>query len=200
MSERPKRVRRSPEEAKALILDAAEKVTRVEGPASLRLQDVAREAGVSHPTILHHFGSREGLVQALNARAMNQLTRDVVEGMGTDSGKEGVARTFATYRNGVAERLVWLIQAGSMPSAERLQLFEQVVDSLHEVRRSFARPGHQPDRSDTRHVIHLTTVAALGDALFGKQLRRAGEDEESARATFERFLSDLINTFLASKA
>lgn len=200
MSEKPKRIRRAPEEARSLILDAAETVTRAEGPASLRLQDVARQAGVSHPSILHHFGSREGLMQALNARAMNQLTKDVVEGMGSEAGKDGVARTFATYRNGVAERLVWLIQSGSMPSADRFQLFEQVVESLHEVRKKFAVAGHEPDIADTRHVIHLTTVAALGDALFGKQLRRAGAKEEEARTEFEQFISSMINDFLTAKA
>src|SRR5438067_904808 len=102
MPDRAKRIRRTAEEARSLILDAAEKVTRAQGPASLRLQDVAREAGVSHPTILHHFGSREGLMQALNARTMDQLTRDVIDGMATTgSGEDGIARTFAAYRSGV---------------------------------------------------------------------------------------------------
>lgn len=201
MSERPKRIRRTPEEARNLILDAAEKTVGLEGPASLRLQDVAREAGVSHPTILHHFGSREGLMQALNARAMNQLTRDVVEGMGvTGSGKDGVARTFETYRNGVAERLVWLIQSDLSPPEERLQLFEQVIESLHAIRRTFAQPGREPDIADTRHVVHLTTVAALGDALFGRRLRQAGDSEGEARQAFEHFLSELIDGFLKAKA
>lgn len=201
MPERQKRIRRTPEDARALILDAAEKTVGMDGPSGLRLQDVAREAGVSHPTILHHFGSREGLMQALNARAMDQLTREVVEGMGSaDSGKSGIARTFATYRNGVAERLVWLIQSGAMPPAERLQLFENVVQSLHSIRLKFARPGNVPDIADTRHVVHLTTIAALGDALFGQRLRQAGDQEEQRRDAFEAFLTELIDGFLEAKA
>ena len=74
MAQKQKRVRRRPEEAKALILDAAEASMKAGGPAALRLQDVARAAGVSHPTILHHFGSREGLVRALNLRSLEALT------------------------------------------------------------------------------------------------------------------------------
>lgn len=157
-------------------------------------------AGVSHPTILHHFGSREGLIQALNARAMDDLTRDVIAGMGAAGADgDGVARTFAAYRDGVAARLVWLIQAGALPPAARLQLFDRVVESLHEMRRRFACPDHDPDIADTRHVVHLITVAALGDALFGERLRRAGEREEEARQAFERFLSDLVGGFLQAK-
>ena len=51
---------------------------KVDGPAGLRLQDVARAAGVSHPTILHHFGSREGLVRALNQRSVEALRNSVL--------------------------------------------------------------------------------------------------------------------------
>ncbi len=68
-----KRIRRKPEDARALILDAAEKSMAAHGPAGIRLQDVAQQAGVSHPTILHHFGSREGLVRALNQRTLEDL-------------------------------------------------------------------------------------------------------------------------------
>jgi AcrR family transcriptional regulator len=50
-----KRIRRTPEEARRLILDAAEASMAIEGPAGLRLLTVAMQAGVSHPTILHHF-------------------------------------------------------------------------------------------------------------------------------------------------
>ncbi|MXP25359.1 TetR family transcriptional regulator [Altererythrobacter indicus] len=198
MSERKKRIRRTPEEARRVILDAAEKTMGKNGPAGLRLQDIAREAGVSHPTILHHFGSREGLVQALNVRAMDKLTRGVIEGM--DSGQDGIARTFETYRNGVAERLVWLLQSGVTPPEERLKLFDDVVDSLHAVRRKFASPGNEPDIADTRHIAHLTTVAALGDALFGQRLRQAGEHEEEERTAFEAFVRELIEGFLREKA
>ena len=55
-----KRIRRTAEEARRLILDAAEKRLAQQGPEGLRLQDIARDIGISHPAILHHFESREG--------------------------------------------------------------------------------------------------------------------------------------------
>ena len=61
----PRAPRRTAEETRAAILDAAERRLKASGPASIRLQDVAAEAGISHPAVLHHFGSREGLVQAV---------------------------------------------------------------------------------------------------------------------------------------
>ena len=65
MTEPARRVRRTPEEAKRLILETAQALVARTGPQGLRLQDIAAEAGISHPLILHHFGSREGLVRAL---------------------------------------------------------------------------------------------------------------------------------------
>ena len=68
-----KRLRRTPEEARQLILDTAQVLIARNGPEGLRLQDIAAAAGISHPLILHHFGSRAGLVRALARRATAEL-------------------------------------------------------------------------------------------------------------------------------
>ena len=52
-----RRVRRTAEAARAAILEAAEKRLAEAGPAGIRLQGVAADVGVSHPTVLHHFCS-----------------------------------------------------------------------------------------------------------------------------------------------
>jgi AcrR family transcriptional regulator len=195
-----KRVRRKPEEARALILDAAEKSMATDGPAGIRLQDVAKAAGVSHPTILHHFGSRDGLVRALNLRTLEDFRAALLANMKatTSNGDDGIALSFAMYRNGLAQRMLWHLQASQEP-AGRLDIFDSIVDALHEMRKSFARPGHPPDIADTRNVVHLVTVAALGDALIGHRLRQAGEKEREAGAAFEKWFSDLITLFMRAR-
>ncbi len=199
MPRKTKRVRRRPEEAQALILDAAEALSaRGGGPAALRLQDVAKQAGISHPTILHHFGSREGLVRALNLRALERLTATTAKA-DADSSNDSVAKTFAAYRDGVAQRMVWLMQAEDQPQ-RRPALFEEVVERLHRLRKEFARPGVEPDIADTRAIVHLTTLAAFGDALIGARLRQAGAKEPAARRDFERWYSALLDMFLRAKA
>ena len=54
----------SPEQAQNAILDAAEEMMIDVGPAGLRISAVAKKAGMAHPNIIHHFGSREGLIDA----------------------------------------------------------------------------------------------------------------------------------------
>ena len=197
-----KRIRRTPEDAQAHILDAAEAIlAKGGGPAALRLADVAQQAGVSHPTILHHFGSREGLVHAINKRAFEKLTGITTEQMGSARGSdEGLKASFAAYRNGLAQRMIWLMQSKEMPAPSRLDLFEKVVESFHQLRKRFAQPGVEPDLADTRAVIHLTTLAAFGDALIGPRLRNAGPKEVEQREAFERWFGGLLDMYLSAKA
>lgn len=58
------RERRSPDQARALILDAAERVFAQVTPDQVGLRDIAREAGISHALVTHYFGSYEALARA----------------------------------------------------------------------------------------------------------------------------------------
>ncbi len=195
----PRRIRRRPEDARRLILDAAEATMGAEGPAALRLQDVAREAGVSHPTILHHFGSREGLVAALNARAVEALKSVVVTHMGP--GGEGVRATFAAYRDGLAQRILWLAQSGAPASPDSSASSEEIVAALQAERVKHAQPGTVPDIEETRAVVHLTAVAAFGDALIGARMRenKPGAKGDAGADGFATWFAEMIKTYLRAK-
>jgi len=202
LKRKEKRVRRRPEEARALILDAAEARMTGDGPAGLRLQDVARAAGVSHPTILHHFGCREGLVRALNQRSLEALRNSVIARLDhAQSGDDSIKQTFAAYRDGIAQRILWLIQSAPPDTPGGLRFFDEIVDALHALRLKFAAPGTRPDIEDTRAVIHLTTLAAFGDAVIGVRLRQGdGPQERAARERFESWFAALINRYLEEMA
>jgi TetR/AcrR family transcriptional regulator, repressor for neighboring sulfatase len=62
------RVRRDPEQARAHILDAAERVFAVQLPDAVGLREVAAEAEVSHGLVTHYFRTYDGLVNAVLAR------------------------------------------------------------------------------------------------------------------------------------
>src|SRR5262245_37026419 len=71
-AKRPKpRVRRSPEEARAHILDAADAVFRDHLPDAVGLREIAVAAGVSHGLVTHYFATYEGLVAAVIARRLD---------------------------------------------------------------------------------------------------------------------------------
>jgi AcrR family transcriptional regulator len=63
------------EETRALILDAASKVI-AGGLASVSIPAVAREAGVSVPTVYRHFGSKEALLDAIYPHVLRRSGLD----------------------------------------------------------------------------------------------------------------------------
>ncbi len=67
--------RRNLAETRGAILDAAERRLIDGGPDAVRLEKIAADAGVSHPAILHHFGSREGLVEAIVLNGLKGFRR-----------------------------------------------------------------------------------------------------------------------------
>jgi TetR/AcrR family transcriptional regulator, repressor for neighboring sulfatase len=176
IAKREKRVRRTPEEARRLILETAQALIASTGPEGLRLQDIAAAAGISHPLILHHFGSREGLVRALTRQAVAELRDNLVAAMasGEYSIEEQLDRVFDAFRDGLAQRLAWLATAGTGGGAEGTQMImRDIADRLHARRTATAPPGAAIARGDTDSLIYLVATAAFGDALFGAQLRRS---------------------------
>jgi AcrR family transcriptional regulator len=173
---RAKRLRRTPEEARRLILDAAQALIAKTGPEGLRLQDIAAAAGVSHPLILHHFGSREGLIRALTQGAVAELRDKLVVAMaaGEHSIEEQIDRVFDSFRDGLAQRLAWLATVDPCVAAGDTQMvMRDIADQLHAQRVATAPPGTVTARSDTDWLIHLVATAAFGDALVGPRLRRS---------------------------
>lgn len=61
---RPKRARRAPEAARALLVEAA-RAEMVKGRGDFEIADVARRANVSVGLPYHYFGSKSGLIAAV---------------------------------------------------------------------------------------------------------------------------------------
>ena len=53
------------EEARAQILKAAESMFQRYGVSKTTMDDIAKEAGVSRPTVYRYFGDRDSLITAL---------------------------------------------------------------------------------------------------------------------------------------
>src|SRR5438132_10480960 len=149
---RVKRLRRTPEETRRLILETAQSLIASTGPEGLRLQDIAAGAGISHSLILHHFGSREGLVRALTRQAVAELRDKLVAAMasGEHSVEQQLDRVFDAFHDGLAQRLAWLATVHSGGGAEGTRMvLRDIADGLHARRIAAAPPGAVISRDDT---------------------------------------------------
>lgn len=190
------------EEARLRILDAAERRLREVGPQGLRLQELAKDLGISHPAILHHFGSREELVQAVVARAVAGLHVDLIQSFASTLGNaravaaeevlHRVAQTLAD--RGQARLMAWLILSGREPpelgSEVRLR---KVIEGAHAFRRARSQRSDL-ELADTAFIVELCAFALLGDAVFGELLRRleGGAVGADASRAFRARLGQLL--------
>jgi AcrR family transcriptional regulator len=62
---------------RAAVLERAAAVIEAEGPYAFSLRSLASDLGVSHTAPRHHFGSREGVLNALAAEGFGLLAADL---------------------------------------------------------------------------------------------------------------------------
>ncbi|MCP4007008.1 MAG: TetR/AcrR family transcriptional regulator [bacterium] len=195
------RRRRTAEEAKSAILDAAEERLAEGGPEAVRLQDIAKAAGISHPTILHHFGSRDGLTQALAARAIADLDRDLLSALESTESEESVLgiceRIFSEFGStGHARLLAWRAMQADVHQAEAVEqsMLRHVTEAVHRRRSEWAAENDSPAPTfeDSYFVVRLGATALLGDAVVGEIVDRS-VDPENRAAMPERFRSWLVH-------
>jgi AcrR family transcriptional regulator len=200
-----KRVRRSAEESRTAILDVTERHLVASGPDGIRLQDVAREVGIAHTTILHHFGSRERLLETVVRRRIDTMNDDVIQAtrlgvLDDDVVASVLARLFEAFGPGGHARVVAYVALAKMPNPS-MEGLRPVAQALHAVRVASQPPGAPPlQREDTDFIVQIVAFALFGEAITGPLFRGEPPDAPDAAAR-ERFLKRferLVGSLLAS--
>jgi AcrR family transcriptional regulator len=199
-----KRVRRSPEEARTLILDAADRVFRTHLPDSVGLKEIAREAGVSHALVTHYFGTYGGLVEAALERRLARVREALVTQLFVaHDEKATVSELLATYRRAIAHAAAdpltirlgtWATMSGRLTqedfSAHRVQGLKLLADALEK--------RTDVPREDLEFCLvasfALTTVWTVGGHALSGALGQ--KREKAADERFEQRVSAMIDGFL----
>jgi AcrR family transcriptional regulator len=198
------RRRRTSDEARAAILDAAERRLVTSGPAGIRLQEVAADVGVSHPTVLHHFGSREALVKEVCIRRFAALRADLVRAMAKSTGgAEAIEELLdsvskAVRAHGHARTVLWLALEGLLKHGDDERDLVVLGHAAQELR-TRKRNGRVAPMEDTLHALALCTLALLAEAVVGPFILGdlgLGNDEK-AGARFRAWLARLLADHLA---
>lgn len=194
------RRRRTAAETRDAILEAAERRLLGGGPDAIRLKEIAAAAGISHPAILHHFGSREGLVEAMVVRGIAGLQAQFLEGWPSakEPDIEGVLERFyeVASRRGMARMLAWLILSGESYRTMKPGMLKPAVERMHagRVRRAQKEGRRAPELEEAMFAATQLFLLVLGDSLFGPNIRRAiglGSGADSTRR-FRRWLSKVL--------
>ncbi|MFO0585440.1 MAG: helix-turn-helix domain-containing protein [Anaeromyxobacter sp.] len=194
-----KRVRRSPEEARLLLLEAAEALVAARGPDAVTLRDVAERVGVTPGLVTHYFGTYAGLVRAVlrrqDALTAVRLRAELDAGAHVPDADMLIGALFAALADPTRVRLlVWAHLRGvrTGPTSRGLAAF---VDGLEAAFQRTLPPARQPPRARIEGVVLLALSATHGWAI-GKEAWLGGlgagpptaERDEAFRIALTRVL------------
>jgi len=196
---RKPRTRLTAEQARDTILDVTEKHLLEVGPQGLRLQDIAKSAGISHPTVLHHFGSREDLVDAVAKRAVKKLQLELI-GAFTDLDPDSSRARPLAMRileridqvlrvHGHARLLAWLVLS-KLETPDETLLRDMAV-ALHAAWKVW---GKNRPLEEAQFAVMLCSAATFGLALLDQNLMKMVglKHDDDARERFRTWFSGVM--------
>ncbi|MBN8612744.1 MAG: TetR/AcrR family transcriptional regulator [Deltaproteobacteria bacterium] len=199
------RKRRTPEEAKRLILAAAQTLIAARGPDAVGLKDVARAAGVSHGLVTHYFGTYENLVEeALVEHLQSQRLEglQLIQAAGTEP-EAWLAIAFEQFAHPLTVRLlVWALLTGRLEQEDFVVFRTRGLAATVDVLESYVNAsGATIDRDTLERAVMIGICAAIGYTLGRKPLwgslgRRASaqRDDEFQKQLAAMLLSALRRT------
>ena len=196
MAERERRVRRTPAQAREEILQAARARLLAQGIEGLKIADVARDVDMSHATLLHHFGSSEGMRAALVTRMGGELLAELLamlDGSPLQAERRDawLAKTFTTLadpRHG--QLFAWLalqplvgVDAATPGDAEGIgppaELFAELLRRMQKVM----------PMAQAQFIVTLVVTSAIGLGVSRGWLGEMGLPNDDA--AISRFVSQL---------
>ena len=182
-----KRVRRTPEEAKSLILSIASDRLSALGLEGLNISGVAKDAGMSHATVIHHFGSTGAMRKALLEKMTHDLLSDVMVALNHHEEPARVLdHLFEMLSHGGHGRLLaWLAldQQAFSPASESKGLF---TDILNKIAEDSGDPVH------AKQIIFLVAIAAMGKSICGDAIAGLIGINETEARQFPEWLAEHI--------
>jgi AcrR family transcriptional regulator len=202
-AKRPRsRVRRSPDEARAHILDAADAVFRDQLPDAVGLREIADAAEVSHGLVTHYFATYDGLVAAVIARRLDAARATAFAHLAQTTVVADEAPVLSVLVDLLADRTLIRLVVWSLLTGRGATVFGadgqlgRLVDGMAA---RLAATGAQlaRDRVELAVMIALATVTGWG--VLGEAMDRAlGRAEPVDRGVLRTELRRMLRVYLAA--
>jgi AcrR family transcriptional regulator len=190
----------TPQQLRALVLDAAQQIIEVQGLAGLSAREIARRIGYSPGTIYNIFANLDDVVLNVEARVLDALDRRLAEVHEADTGDQPMISLARAYLAFTQERpRLWnlLFEHHMPPGAELPPWYRQKLEGLMaRVERAIAPCFPSGDEAERQRAaralwsgVHGITSLSTADKLSVVTTESAG-----------RLIDDLVGTYLAGLA
>ena len=187
-----------------------------EGPEGLRLKVIAEDIGISHSSIIHHFGSREGLLKELRDDAFDSLARELKERLTEPVLGDPAIDYFEKISSILGEQgygriLAWQLMSGNLPIRASVGmtvlgqdgsggLLDGLCKMLHAMRceRATSRDQPVPELDETRTIVAMCACTLIGEAIAGDLMVRSSglgqtpEERRRFRAWFAKYAERMV--------
>jgi AcrR family transcriptional regulator len=174
---------------RARILEAAVAVFWERPLLDIALEEVARRAGVSLPTVIRHFGDREGLFAAAAEREFERVRRQRDDAPVGDVG--AAVRILVDHYEELGDAVLRLLAEEG-----RVLGLRQIADQGRAYHAAWCERVFAPalaGQSEEARAIRLAEFIAVTDVYLWKLLRR---DRGLTRLQTERALGELIELLM----
>lgn len=160
-----------PEPAARRILNAAVELFGERGFTPVTLKEIADQAGVSAPLVIHHYGSKAGLRKACD-RHVAELFRER-KAQGLQAGLDGMARNYAFEAMQASQHLLrYLLRAFLAGGEEMDELFDHLVDDAVEYTDQAVEMGLVYPSRNQRNRVALMLMQQFGSLMMAHQMQR----------------------------
>lgn len=172
------------------------------GTDAIRLQQVADDVGVSHPAILHHFGSRESLLEEVVKRAFETLETDVIQAFseieraGAPTALQMIERARRVLvQRGHGRAMAWLLLSGKVRGVRDTRV-RTIAEVAHRKRLDTRGPVACGPFEDTLFRTLLIGMMLVGESVAGASLRESAGlgGDPAAQKRFTEWFARLITT------
>ncbi len=193
-----KRRRRTPEQAREEVLEAAERILVSTGSRDIKFQTIAKEAGISQSNIHHHFGGIEEIKIAILQRVATSIMKDLWQLLQAKIHAENphwlrdLIERFVEIGNTDLNinTVAWIIASGRIDNLTEMRGPGQAAVTL--VSNAIAPMiGAEKARMVTPKMLYLIAIHVTGHGMIGQNLFDALLKEGEEIASTEMLISQV---------
>jgi AcrR family transcriptional regulator len=183
--------------AAAVIRNAAMRLFAERGAAAVTVREIAAEAGVSAGLVMHHYGSKDGLRDAVDRRAVafsEEMIGELAR-IGEEGGSASLAELFAGRLESEPAMTAYvrrlLADGGEAADALFARLFEATVTGM----RSLVAAGIARPAGDERVRTAFLLANDLSLVLLRRQIARATGTDPLSREGLARWTAAVMDVY-----